>query len=269
MFANKYQIIEQLGNGKFGQVFKAVHKRSGEEVAIKIEMKNIDTYTNCLLTESKIYQYLKSNKCIGFPRLKWYGTTNDYNYLVMDYLGISLSSFLNINKCNIKTKIHICVQIIQRIHTLHLQFLLHRDIKPDNFLIHFISENQPFQVTLIDFGLAKRYEYDTIHIEMNNISSIIGSLNYISLNVHNKIEPSRRDDLESAIYVILYILYGKLPWFKPNCSEKQIISYKQQILKSNIHDNLKHIIHYIHKLSFEQTPNYIYLIEQLQEIHEL
>ena len=171
--ANKYEILNKINNGAFGSVFKGKHIRTGEQVAIKLEPK---IGINTLKNEAKIYQYL--NKQTGFPRLKWYGTNSEYNYLVIDLLDCSLTKLVKSNiSLKIETIVLIGAQIIKRIETLHNKLLLHRDIKPDNIL--FDSNNTLF---LIDFGLCKRYEFEGKHIEEKHGNKLIGTANFVSLN---------------------------------------------------------------------------------------
>ena len=212
MIANKYKLIEKISEGSFGTVFKAENNRTKEFVAIKFEKKseNIKSLKN----EAKIYQYL--GRLDGFPELKIFGTTDKFNYLVMDLLGNSLINVItHYKKLSLKTVLVLGIQIIKRIKTLHEKYLLHRDIKPSNFI--FGNGDETNKLFLIDFGFAKRYDYNGEHIPEKKINSLIGSPNFVSLNVHKGIEPSRRDDVESCIYIILYLLLnGELPWFKLN-----------------------------------------------------
>ena len=135
-----------------------------------------------------------------------FGTTDKVNYLVIDLLGKSISNtILYFNKLSLKTTLLIGIQIINRIKVLHENQLLHRDIKPSNFL--FGLEKDTTKLYLVDFGFSKRYIYNGNHIQEKKITKILGSPNFVSLNIHNHIEPSRRDDLESCIYIMLSMLF--------------------------------------------------------------
>ena len=255
MISNKYNLIEKISEGSFGSVFKAENIRTKENVAIKFEIKmdNIKSLKN----EAKIYQYL--GKINGFPQIKMFGTMDKLNYLVIDLLGKSLSNtILEFNKLSLKTTLLIGIQIINRIKVLHETQLLHRDVKPSNFL--FGLEKDINKLYLVDFGFSKRYIYNGNHIQERELTKIVGSPNFVSLNIHNHIEPSRRDDLESCIYIMLTMLLGKLVWFdKSNLND--IYKLKEQILLlEEVPTFIKILLHYVRKIKFDETPDYNYII---------
>ena len=90
-------------------------------------------------------------------------------------------------------------QMIQRLEFLHNNHFIHRDMKPDH---------------VIDFGLAKRYRDPKTgeHIPYKDNKSLTGTARYASVNAHLGIEQSRRDDLESIGFILIYFLKGSLPW---------------------------------------------------------
>ena len=260
MISNKYNLIEKISEGSFGSVFKAENIRTKENVAIKFEIK-IDSIKS-LKNEAKIYQYL--GKINGFPQLKMFGTMDKLNYLVIDLLGKSLSNtILEFNKLSLKTTLLIGIQMINRIKVLHENQLLHRDVKPSNFL--FGLEKDTNKLYLVDFGFSKRYIYNGTHIQEKKLTKIVGSLNFVSLNIHNYIEPSRRDDLESCIYIMLTMLLGKLVWFdKSNLND--IYKLKEQIiLIQEVPTFIKILLNYVRKMKFVETPDYNYIINIIIE----
>lgn len=258
MLVNKYKLLEKINEGSFGSVYKAENIMTKELVAIKLETKSEDIRS--LKNEAKIYQYL--GNLDGIPRIKIFGTTNNMNYLVIDLLGDSLDNVIKYYKAlSLKTVLLLGIQIIKRIQSLHDKYLLHRDIKPTNFI--FGCGNETNKLFLVDFGLTKRYDYDGKHIEETKIRNIIGSPNFVSLNVHNHIEPSRRDDLESCIYIILTMLFGKLEWFNKTDMDT-IIDLKKHILCiDEVPSFIKIMLHYVREMKFDEKPDYDYLINLL------
>ena len=252
---SKYRILNKISSGTFGHVYKGQNERTREMVAIKVEKKSGDICA-ILKMEAQIYQYL--GKLDGFPQLKWFGTDVKYNYLVIDLFQVSLFT-LKKNNQNIEFKNVLLFgqQMIERLETLHSKFLLHRDIKPDNFLLDEINK-----VFLIDFGFCKRYEYDGKHIEEKKIKNIIGTANYISLNVHNHLEPSRRDDIESVIYVIDFLLLEQ----ESNQIQIDVDLVKKKQNLDSYEPFIREMLIYIRQIGFKEKPDYKYLIDYLQRM---
>jgi serine/threonine protein kinase len=137
--------------------------------------------------------------------------------------------------------------------SIHEKGLLHRDIKPENFLFDKYYKN----LFLIDFGMCKSYLKNGGHIEMKNTSGLIGSLTYASLNTHKRLELSRRDDLESLGYMLIYFSLGNLSWRENDYEETKIVELKKNIVNDNsIHKILREYLLYIKKLEFKETPKY-------------
>jgi serine/threonine protein kinase len=261
MIAHKYRLNEKISEGSFGTVYKAENIITNEYVAIKFENKseNIKSLKN----EAKILQYL--GKSDGFPQLKTFGTIDKVNYLVTNLLGNSLEYIINYYKTlSLKSVLVIGIQLIKRIKILHEKFLLHRDIKPSNLL--FGNGNDVNKLFLLDFGFSKRYEYNGKHIEYKNINNIIGSPNFVSLNIHNLIEPSRRDDIESCIYVILTMLFGRLEWFNEIDINKIYILKINIVTLEEVPSFIKIMLCYIRALRFDEIPDYDYLVNLMLKV---
>ena len=263
MIANKYKLLNKLSQGSFGQVYKAENIRTGELVAIKIEPKSDNNKS--LKSEAKIYQYLA--KLDGFPQLKWYGSTDKVTYLVTDLLDHSISDLVEKGgRIEMEIVLLLGKQMIQRLQVLHNHFLLHRDIKPQNFMLN----GETNKLYLIDFGFCKRYNYDGNHIEEGTISKLIGTPNFVSVNVHKGLEPSRRDDVESCIYIMIYMLFGKLSWskemlIKNMCLKKEELTNSEKPL---IPEFLKQLLFYVRTLEFDECPDYEKIIKVIDNVYK-
>jgi len=259
LIGNKYKLIEKIGEGSFGLIYKGENIRTKELVAVKIE--SIDNNYKLLKNESKIYQYLSNT--IGIPNVKWFGKDNVNYYMVLNLLGESLQSIKDKKGVfSLKLVLQVGIQIISILKTIHNKGLVHRDIKPDNFLVG--NNKQTKQIYMIDFGFCKTYMNNDVHIESKRLNSIVGSLTYASINAHNLIELSRRDDLESLGYMLIYLYKGELEW-KQIEDIKKIINMKENIIYSeNIPIILRDYLKYARGLKFEETPNYILIIDMFK-----
>ena len=207
LIGNKYILLNQIGSGSFGLIYKGENSRTREKVAIKVEP--IKNESKLLKNEATIYQHL-SNKS-GIPEVKWYGKDETNYYMVLNLLGDSLETVKKEKGVlSLKTTLQIGINIIDLLLTVHEAGLIHRDIKPDNFLLSLSDKNK--KINIIDFGLCKSYLINDKHIEIRSTSSLIGTPTYASINAHDFMELSRRDDLESVGYMLIYFYLGELEW---------------------------------------------------------
>ncbi|CAN1168661.1 Casein kinase 1-like protein 2 [Linum perenne] len=156
---NKFRLGRKIGGGSFGEIYLGTNVQTNEEVGIKLE--NVKTKHPQLLYESKLYKLLQGGT--GIPNVKWFGVEGEYNVLVMDLLGPSLEDLFNFcsRKMSLKTVLMLADQMINRVEFVHSKSFLHRDIKPDNFLMGL--GRRANQVYMIDFGLAKKYRDTSTH----------------------------------------------------------------------------------------------------------
>lgn len=210
LISGKYKIVRKLGAGSFGDIYMAVHVQTGEEVAVKMEPSS--SRHPQLHYESKLYKLLQGGQ--GIPKVRYYGREKEFNVLVMDLLGPSLEDLFNYcsRRLTLKSTLMLADQMIQRVQFIHSKGFIHRDIKPDNFLMGVGRHCN--KVYAVDFGLAKKYRDSRTqqHIPYREDKSLTGTARYASINTHLGVEQSRRDDMESLGYVFLYFCKGNLPW---------------------------------------------------------
>lgn len=249
---NKYKLLEHITSGNYGSVYKGENIRTKEKIAVKVEKKN-NQKTTLLKREMQIYLCLGNLK--GFTEVKWFGSDNENTYLIMGLLGDSLTNLkIKYGNCCLAIVKKFGIQMIHHVKTLHSKGLIHRDIKPSNFLLDL--NNNVDNLHLIDFGFCKRYKLTNgQHIPFKRTTDIIGTVNFISLNVHQRIEPSRRDDIESIIYILIYLL-GHMEWESNDILK--IIECKQNIVNF-IPECLKNMLEYIRTLKFDQDVDYLFL----------
>ena len=271
---NKYIIEKKIGKGSFGIVFTAINQETNERVAVKTEINNNKIQVGLLESESLRMNALKGY--LGIPKVYQFGKVKGFNILIMELLGKSLGEiFQNQNKkFSLKTICVLGVDMIKLIEHVHEKQYLHRDIKPDNFVMG--REKYKDVLYLIDFGLAKRYinSYGQ-HIPFKSGKSMTGTARYCSIYTHQGIEQSRRDDLESIGYVLLYFLRGNLPWqgVKVKNTEKhyeKIGNIKQLTsideLCDGFPEQFKYYFNYVKQLEFDNDPNYNFLIELFEGV---
>lgn len=262
----KYRIGRKIGSGSFGDIYLGTNIISGEEVAIKLE--NTKAKHPQLEYEAKVYKALSGG--VGIPFVRWYGTECDYNAMVIDLLGPSLEDLFNYcnRKFTYKTVLLLADQLICRIEYIHARCFIHRDIKPDNFLMGIGRRGS--QVNVIDFGLAKKYRDPRthLHIPYRENKNLTGTARYASINTHLGIEQSRRDDLESLGYVLIYFCRGSLPWQGLKAATKRqkydrIMEKKMttpnDILTKGLPKEFLTYMNYIKNLRFDDKPDYPYL----------
>ncbi|CAN6554062.1 unnamed protein product [Malus baccata var. baccata] len=266
VIAGKFKLGRKIGSGSFGELYLGVNVQTGEEVAVKLEP--VKTKHPQLHYESKLYMLLQGGT--GIPHLKWFGVEVDYNIMVIDLLGPSLEDLFNYcnRKFTLKTVLMLADQLINRVEYMHSRGFLHRDIKPDNFLMGLGRKAN--QVYAIDFGLAKKYRdlQTHKHIPYRENKNLTGTARYASVNTHLGIEQSRRDDLESLGYVLMYFLRGSLPWQGlkagtkkqkyDKISEKKMTTPIEVLCKSHPAEFVSYF-HYCRALRFEDKPDYSYL----------
>ena len=213
----------------------------------------------------KVYRHFGEHP--GLPHIYWYGSEGDYNVLVMQMLGPSLEDCFNFCKrrFTLKTVIQLGTQMLSLLEFIHSKNMIHRDIKPDNFLLG-LAENHA-RVYIVDFGLAKKYREirSGRHTPYREDKSLTGTARYASINAHKGIEQSRRDDIESLGYVLMYFLRGQLPWQGLQADTKQqkykmIADKKERIpvesLCAGYPQQLPQYITYARSLRYMEDPDY-------------
>ena len=197
--------------------------------------------------------------------------------MVLDLLGPSLEDLFNYcgRRFQLKTVLMLADQLLGRLEYVHTKSFIHRDVKPDNFLIG-LGKRQSV-IHIIDFGLAKKYRDPRSHqhIPYRENKNLTGTARYASINTHIGIEQSRRDDLESLGYVLMYFIRGSLPWqgLKANTKKQKYerimdrkMSTSTEQLCKGYATEFRSYFEYCRSLRFEDRPDYAYLKRLFKEL---
>ena len=271
VFFSKYKTILKLGEGSFGKVYKAVY--DGEYYALKME--DASQSHNLLENEATILEYLQGS---NIPKFVSYGYNKAHNILIMQLLDKSLDDFFcQLKSFSIKTTAMLGYQMINILKYIHDKHIIHRDIKPDNFSMGPKELNA--HLYIVDFGLAKKYRSSRTlkQLPLTKRKGLTGTARYASINALQGYEQSRRDDLESVGYVLMYFLRGNLPWQNIKSKTKDekyqsILKIKKDISSKELGKNFplefSEILDYFKKLEYEENPDYAMCCNKLLSVLE-
>jgi serine/threonine protein kinase len=260
----KYKVKKKLGEGAFGDVYLGQAIENNQYVAMKVEARKIAKP----ILESEAF-LLYSIAGLGIPEVKSFGKVKNYTVLVEPLLGKSLFDIFAENHKEMPLE-DVCLigkQVIDRIQWVHSKYIVHRDIKPDNFLI---GKKDPNVIYIIDFGLSKKYRSSATnkHIRFGFTGKLTGTVRFASANALRGGEQSRRDDIESIGYMLVYFMKKRLPWQGVTGTrkmERYLKIYKMkknttpEELCSGLPPEMTEYIKYAKHLEFEQQPDYKYL----------
>jgi serine/threonine protein kinase len=265
-----------IGSGSFGKVLYGMNMERTEEFAIKFEKTTVKN--SVIGEEIKILQDLQGG--LGVPEIHWHGRHEEYKVIVMDLLGPSLDKFFKIcgKKFNLETTVNMGIEMMNRIEYVHSKGYLHRDIKPNNFLLGKFSRNKVCDdntMYIVDFGLSKSYldEETNQHYDLKENRRFVGTPRYASLNTHVGIRQSRRDDIESIVYILIYFLKGELPWqgvkAKTKSEKKEKIKNQKKFVAIGemcfgLPPQFNELLTYVKNLKFDEIPNYDHIRHTLQ-----
>lgn len=272
-----YKLDRKLGKGGFGQVY--VGRRLGggagrtgpdaSEVALKFEHRNSKGCTYGPPYEWQVYSTL--NGCYGLPLVHYKGRQGDYYILVMDMLGPSLWDVWNSNNQMLSEEMVSCIAVeaISILEQLHLKGFVHGDVKPENFLLGQSGSPDAKKLFLVDLGLASRWKDASTghHVDYDQKPDVFrGTVRYASVHAHLGRTGSRRDDLESLAYTLIFLLKGKLPWQGVTGENKGFIVCKKKMavsaetLCSSCPFPFQHLLEMVTNMKFDEEPNYAKLI---------
>ena len=263
----KYKVGKLINRTHISSIYEGINKITKESVAMKFE--KIGNKYDFLESEVYILLLLKGK---GIPNVISYGKFMNYKVLIEELLGNSIYNYwreLN-NKKDILNEIcFIAMQCLDRLEYIHSKNIVHKDIKPANF--NFGRKDHQL-IYIIDFGMSRKYKSSRTgkHIKFQKVKKLNGTMRYMSISACKGYEHSRRDDLESLGYMLIFLMKNYLPWINVEdenistksklekiCSLK--ISTTPQELCKGLPNGFCKYIDYCRKLDYEQDPNYNYL----------
>jgi len=266
LIGKSYRVVKKLGRGGYGEIFACVTVPSGERVAVKVE--RICRNGN-LKDEEAILKTLLSCKYV--PHLKSSSIEEDknINYITMELFGENLSNLRRKQEgtvFSVTTTIMLARQMLRCIREVHNVGILHRDIKPGNFVIGTRQTRNPRTVIMIDYGLSRLHlDEHKKPKEKRATARWVGSRRYMSLNAHLRKDQGRRDDLWSLLYVLIEFRTGTLPWAHLRGVENLDkirdvkVQYYNEKLVHGMPPDFVLIVQYIKSLKYESCPDYDFL----------
>ncbi|KAM1332282.1 hypothetical protein TB1_007770 [Malus domestica] len=279
-----YKVERKLGKGGFGQVYVGRRVSGGTdrtgpdaiEVALKFEHRNSKGCNYGPPYEWQVYNNL--NGCYGIPWVHYKGRQGDFYILVMDILGPSLWDVWNSLGQSMSPNMVACIAVeaISILEKLHLKGFVHGDVKPENFLLGQPATPDEKKLYLIDLGLASKWkEASGQHVEYDQRPDIFrGTIRYASVHAHLGRNGSRRDDLESLAYTLIFLIKGRLPWQGYQGDNKSFLVCKKKMATSPelmccfCPPPFKQFLEAITIMKFDEEPNYAKLISFFESLIE-
>lgn len=271
-----YKIEKKLGKGGFGQVYvgrrlspvNTTEKSTGPaavEVALKFEHRSSKGCNYGPPYEWQVYNTLGGSH--GVPRVHYKGRQGDYYIMVMDMLGPSLWDVWNNNSHTMSIEMVACIAIeaISILEKMHSRGYVHGDVKPENFLLGPPGTSDEKKLFLVDLGLATRWRDISTgkHVDYDQRPDVFrGTVRYASVHAHLGRTCSRRDDLESLAYTLVFLLRGRLPWQGYQGENKGFLVCKKKMATSPealccfCPQPFRQFIEYVVNLKFDEEPNY-------------
>ncbi|XP_068342283.1 casein kinase 1-like protein HD16 [Pyrus communis] len=262
-----YKTEKKLGKGGFGQVYVGRRMGAGPgavEVALKFEHRSSKGCNYGPPYEWQIYNALGGSH--GVPRVHYKGRQADFYIMVMDMLGPSLWDVWNNSSYTMSIEMVACIAIeaISILEKMHSRGYVHGDVKPENFLLGPPGTVEDKKLFLVDLGLATRWRDSTgLHVDYDQRPDVFrGTVRYASVHAHLGRTGSRRDDLESLAYTLIFLLRGRLPWQGYQGENKGFLVCKKKMATSPetlccfCPQPFRQFVEYVVNLKFDEEPNY-------------
>lgn len=265
--ASRFKLSKKIGKGSFGVAYEAVDLITNQILALKLERRRNDRKSNSAMNMREIQILEKLEYCRRVPKLIWHGIYKQYHVMALELQGSNLCTLYEMGNRSftMNTAVYIFIECLHCMEELHGKGIVHRDIKPQNFIVG-RNEKNAHKVYVIDFGLSSWFINSVgEHIAYNDQCSPVGTARYASLGNHRGIHQTRRDDLESIAYMIIFFLKNQLPWqgIRANdrvkkwrkIEQKKAAINSQQLTKDLPHEFF-YYLEYVKKLKYDEKPDY-------------
>ncbi|CAD8132010.1 unnamed protein product [Paramecium pentaurelia] len=272
IFNNQFVVKKRISAGSFGVVYQGFDLHSQDLVAIKVEKLEVDE----LLSLDREIQILRSVQGVPqVPKLKWAGKDQGNNVMVIQLLGRDLTHYMRQRKrLSLPCVLGIADQLLTILENVHNKGVIHRDLKPENVLVG--KDKEKDQLYLVDFGIAKQFkDKDDKHIPFKDNKPFLGTSRYASIAAHKGYELSRKDDLESLGYMLIFLLKGSLPWQNVNHKNEEekvkvVGLMKMRISSQELCQDLPiefmRFIDLVKKMSYREKPGYKYFQQLFRRV---
>ena len=253
-----YELLYLLGEGTYGSVYLCKHRSTGKLACAKLE--NLQTTPDQVLYEHRMYKNFAKTPASSFvPKTFAHGEAGDFRYVVMSRGGPDLSTI--VDTYTDQEKMLLMYSMIDALRAIHDSGVVHRDIKPKNVLVKIGTRTD---VTIIDFGLAKRYRLNYKHIPNTMKETIAGTSRYSSVPCQLCTQAARRDDIYSLCYTMAVLFQRLLPWQNLRGTKKdklrKTVTLKRiltpAVVFAGCPEPLVHIYTMTMQLGFQQRPDY-------------
>ncbi|GAU16548.1 hypothetical protein TSUD_167790 [Trifolium subterraneum] len=279
-----FKVERKLGKGGFGQVFVGRRVTGGNdrlngpgatEVALKFEHRNSKGCNYGPPYEWQVYNTLGGSH--GIPKVHYKGRQGEYYVMVMDMLGPSLWDVWNSSGQSMSAEMVACIAVesLSILDKMHSRGYVHGDVKPENFLLGQPGTAQEKKLFLVDLGLATKWRDTSTgqHVEYDQRPDMFrGTVRYASVHAHLGRTASRRDDLESLAYTLIFLHKGRLPWQGYQGDNKSYLVCKKkmgtspEMLCCFCPTPFRHFLEFVVNMKFDEEPNYSKLISLFDSV---
>lgn len=265
----RWKVGGRVGSGGFGNVYNTTHVRHGTEAIVKISHR--PKWNFQFETEANILRRLAKRNEPGFPKVHDHVYIDNCRALIMQKVGEPLcDDFRNQGDAyTMPMVVKIGTALLSRLYQLHKIGYIHRDIRPDNVLFGPVSDRR--KVYLVDFGISQRYldRNDKNHISPGTDPEPVGDVYFAALAFHQGRIHSRKDDMESLMYLIAFLFRGTLPWLGEETRDA-IMKKKSRFTSSKLYKTMpkgyREMWERICSMGFTEKPPYVWLKEKLVKI---